>query len=71
MTDDGVRRCEKCGATAKGFGLLDYCAECSAALCDDCMARGHCGKVPAESGTERDYGDDAPERPLPPSKRAR
>lgn len=71
MSDGGVIRCEKCGAAARGMRTLDYCAECHAALCDSCMANGHCGNVPATSGMERDYGDDAEPGPVPPSKRKR
>lgn len=52
-------KCEKCGAGPKGeFGLLDYCAECSRNLCDDCMAKGCCGHVPAWSGQDKQDGDE-------------
>lgn len=52
------KRCEGCGAQAAGaYGLLDYCAVCGADLCDTCMAKGHCGHVPAISGSEDDDGD--------------
>ena len=49
------KKCERCGAYPKGkYGLLDYCLICSKDLCDDCMAKGCCGHVPAKSGTEVD-----------------
>lgn len=55
--------CERCGASkpspeAGPFDSLDYCAECSRDLCDACMARGCCGRVPARSGMEADYPDE-------------
>jgi hypothetical protein len=37
---------------------LDYCANCSKNLCEPCMARGCCGKRPAESGMKADSVDD-------------
>lgn len=48
--------CERCSKRAdpSSYELMDYCAECSRNLCDDCMAKGCCGKVPALSGTEQD-----------------
>lgn len=52
------KKCEKCGTPApNGFALLDYCAICSKDLCEDCMARGHCGNVPAKSGAVEDAGE--------------
>jgi hypothetical protein len=46
------KKCERCGKGPQGeFGLLDYCAECSKDLCPECMEKGCCGTVPAESGT--------------------
>ena len=59
------KNCEKCGSKgsrikegpfAGSYESLDYCAECSKDLCDSCMAKGCCGKVPAESGMEADNG---------------
>lgn len=50
------KRCERCGKQPQGYDLLDYCAECSRDLCDDCMAAGCCGHVPARSGTTDDAG---------------
>ncbi len=51
-------KCERCGAGAKGYGLLDYCAKCSKNLCDDCMKKGCCGIVPAQSGMGDDCGEE-------------
>lgn len=48
------KTCERCGAKPTGFRLLDYCAECSRDLCDECMEEGCCGNVPAISGNEDD-----------------
>jgi hypothetical protein len=49
------KRCERCNAKAQGaYGILDYCAHCSKDLCDDCMAKGCCGHVPADSGEKAD-----------------
>jgi hypothetical protein len=50
-------QCERCGKRPvpvgeMDLGLLDYCAVCSKDLCDECMAEGCCGNVPALSGTE-------------------
>jgi hypothetical protein len=42
---------------------MDYCAICGKNLCDKCMQQGCCGKIPAKSGSDEDYGeagDDAP-----------
>lgn len=50
-------RCERCGKSAKGFELFDYCALCSKNLCPSCMAKGHCGQTPARSGMEADDGN--------------
>jgi hypothetical protein len=49
-----VNACERCGKQSDpaSYELMDYCAECSRNLCDDCMAKGCCGQVPATSGTE-------------------
>lgn len=58
--------CERCGAAPRVIEkgpfagqpeLLDYCAECSRDLCDDCMAKGCCGHVPAISGEQADNDD--------------
>ncbi len=56
-----ANKCERCGATTEPgtFDLMDYCAVCSKNLCPECMAKGCCGNVPAKSGNEADYGDDA------------
>lgn len=51
-----MQKCERCGATAKGYDLVDYCAECGKNLCDGCMEKGCCGHTPARSGTEEDHG---------------
>ncbi len=58
QTGECNMKCEKCGAVAKGYSLHDYCAVCSKNLCDDCMAKGHCGSVPAKSGNA---DDDVPD----------
>lgn len=50
----GGKCCERCGRWPEGFRLLDFCAQCSADLCDKCMAEGCCGSVPAISGSEED-----------------
>ena len=55
--------CERCGKGTEGFGLHDYCAECGKNLCEDCMAGGCCGFVPARSGMDGDgLNDDDDER---------
>lgn len=48
--------CERCGATTnpQSYELFDYCATCSKNLCGACMAKGCCGKTPAESGQAAD-----------------
>lgn len=54
------KTCERCGASPEGeYGLLDYCAHCSKDLCDNCMSKGCCGHVPAESGMESDEDEEA------------
>lgn len=55
----GEKKCERCGArkssqAAGAYDLLDYCAVCSADLCDACMAKGCCSNVPARSGSQED-----------------
>jgi hypothetical protein len=51
--------CESCGKSAVGYDLFDYCAECGKNLCPECMAKGHCGEVPAISGMDaNDENDD-------------
>ena len=45
--------CGRCGAGPAGHELFDYCALCGTKLCDECMAAGCCGQVPAASGRER------------------
>jgi hypothetical protein len=55
----GSWTCERCGVTKPAEVLgLDYCANCSKNLCEPCMARGCCGKRPAESGMKADSVDD-------------
>lgn len=53
-------KCEKCGAKndPQSYDLFDYCANCSKNLCPECMGKGCCGKVPADSGMQADHGDD-------------
>jgi len=46
--------CGRCGAGPAGHELFDYCALCGTKLCDECMAAGCCGQVPAASGRERE-----------------
>lgn len=55
------KTCERCGnypamesgADGRWYdGMLDFCLVCSQDLCEDCMAEGCCGNVPARSGTE-------------------
>ena len=49
------KKCERCGAKPEGeYALLDYCANCAKDLCPDCMKKGCCWKVPAESGLAED-----------------
>lgn len=48
-------KCERCGASVKGWDLLDYCANCSKNLCESCMGKGCCGNVPAISGSAVDF----------------
>lgn len=57
------KSCERCGAAkpskdAGAFALFDYCAVCLSDLCDECMKKGCCGKVPAASGAKATYGDE-------------
>jgi hypothetical protein len=49
-----MTKCEKCGAKPVGYNLFDYCANCSRDLCAECMEKGCCGRVPAESGAIED-----------------
>lgn len=49
MSQENPYGCERCGKAAE-LGELDYCAYCSRNLCPPCMAKGCCGRVPAESG---------------------
>lgn len=51
-----MKRCQRCGAPPEGWKLHDYCANCSRDLCPECMQKGCCGKIPAESGKESDFG---------------
>lgn len=55
------KTCERCGSRGtlitKGpfagtYQMLDFCAECSKDLCDECMKKGCCGHAPALSGNE-------------------
>lgn len=56
------KQCEKCGKTEiyteSRSDCFDYCAICSRNLCDECMAEGCCGRIPAQSGMAADYADD-------------
>lgn len=40
-------QCERCGAGPAGADLFEQCALCGMTLCDECMAAGCCGQVPA------------------------
>lgn len=51
-------KCERCGTGAKGLNLFDYYATCSKNLCDECMKKGCCGRVPAVSGNETETVDE-------------
>lgn len=65
------KKCERCGTRVPGYKLtdesddgidgpkefFDYCALCSRDLCDECMAEGCCGNIPAKSGAKADFGD--------------
>ncbi len=59
-----MRECERCGAKpgyltgSKNYELFDYCANCAKNLCPECMAKGCCGHVPAESGMLADNPDE-------------
>jgi len=58
-----VKVCERCGAPPEGgeegYGLLDYCAECSRDLCPKRMEAGCCGHVPAFSGEQQDESESS------------
>jgi len=49
-----MQPCERCGAQAEGWKLLDYCLECSCTLCGECMQKGCCNNEPALSGVDSD-----------------
>ena len=64
------KRCERCGGKAKGeYALLDYCAICSRDLCEDCMAKGCCGNVPALSGEKEDQSETIVRRRHAPARK--
>ena len=46
-------QCDRCGAGPAGADQFDQCDLCGQALCDDCMAAGCCGQVPALSRRQR------------------
>lgn len=52
--------CERCGKKQimLGWELFDYCLHCGKNLCDKCMEKGCCGKVPADSGADEDNYDE-------------
>ncbi len=61
------KKCERCGGQGEriktgpftgSYHALDYCALCSKDLCQECMAKGCCKKVPAVSGMESDYPEE-------------
>lgn len=45
--------CERCKKYV-GSGDIDYCAHCSKDLCPECMGKGCCGYIPADSGLQAD-----------------
>lgn len=49
--------CERCKRHIGSIDM-DYCAVCSKDLCDECMAKGCCGNIPAKSGLTEDFGED-------------
>jgi hypothetical protein len=54
-------QCERCGAGPAGADLFDHCALCGLKLCDECMAAGCCGQVPAISArkvADQPYEED-------------
>lgn len=54
-----MKKCERCGKIETSqYGLWDYCAKCSKNLCDECMEKGCCGSIPAESGIGVDFVED-------------
>jgi hypothetical protein len=46
-------QCDRCGAGPAGADQFDQCDLCGQTLCDDCMAAGCCGQVPALSRRQR------------------
>jgi hypothetical protein len=42
-------QCDRCGAGPAGAEAFERCALCGQRLCDECMAAGCCGHVPAVS----------------------
>lgn len=57
-------RCERCDTKKQPMQVFfDYCALCGKNLCDRCMAKGCCKRIPAVSGMQTDYGEDAQEEP--------
>lgn len=62
-------RCPRCGVVqaVESDVELDWCANCSTHLCDDCMDAGCCGKKPADSG----WADGEPfRREMPVAEKA-
>ena len=51
-------QCERCGAGPAGADLFDRCAHCGQKLCDECMAAGCCGRVPAASAREEELANE-------------
>ncbi len=58
-----MNKCERCGTKTKGFDLIDYCAECGTNLCQNCIAKGCCGHVPAKSGSQEDLDEEEADVP--------
>lgn len=54
-----MQQCHRCKTKFESSNswFMDYCAICSQSLCDDCMASGCCGSLPARSGRKVDYDD--------------
>jgi len=50
--------CEACDREPIGVQVFDYCARCRKRLCPECMSKGCCGEVPAESGRIADMEEE-------------
>ena len=61
-------QCERCGAGPAGADLFDHCGLCGLKLCDECMAAGCCGQVPAISDLHQDGEPQDDQEPVVGSK---